>query len=56
MKYFSLYVRNNLDYFDFRNVAFGGIKDRNLKKTPFQKKFAMKDLGMCLPYVKRYFQ
>ena len=40
----------------FGNAAFGEIKDHSLKTTPVQNKsFAIEVLGMCLPYVKRYF-
>ena len=57
VKCFSLYSSNDLDSAVFRNAAFGEIKDHRLKKTPIQKKKMLFEvLGMCLPYIKRYFQ
>ena len=57
VKCFSLYSSNDLDSAVFRNAAFGEIKDHRLKKTTIQKKKMLFEvLGMCLPYIKRYFQ
>ena len=56
MKYFSLYGSNNSDFVVSMNSAFGEIKDHNLRMTGFEKTFAMEVLGLCLSYVKRYFQ
>ena len=56
MQCFSLYGSNNTDSAVFRNAAFGEIKDHSLRKKPIQKKNGIKVLGICLPYVKRYFQ
>ena len=56
MQCFSLYGSNNTDSAVFRNAAFGEIKDHSLRKKPIQKKNDIKVLGICLPYVKRYFQ
>ena len=57
VKCFSLYSSNDLDSAVFRNAAFGEIKDHRLKKTPIQKKKMLFEvLGMCLPYIKMYFQ
>ena len=57
VKCFSLYSSNDLDSAVFWNAAFGEIKDHRLKKTPIQKrKILFEVLGMCLPYIKRYFQ
>ena len=57
VKCFSLYSSNDLDSAVFWNAAFGEIKDHRLKKTPIQKKKMLFEvLGMCLPYIKRYFQ
>ena len=50
------YGSSNSDAAVFRNAAFGEFKDHSLKRTPFQKKFAVEVLGMQLPYIKRYFQ
>ena len=56
MKYVFLYGSNNSESVVFRNAGFEEIKDFSLRRTPFQKKFfAMKVLGMCLPYLKKYF-
>ena len=46
----------NSEYVVFNNVDLAEIKDHSLRLTPFQKKISMEDLGLCLPYVKRYFQ
>ena len=51
-----VYGSNNSHSVIFGNATFGEIKDHSLKTTPFQKKFAMEVLSLCLPYVKRYFQ
>ena len=56
MKCFFLYGSNNSDFVVFVNTALGEIKDHSLTMTPFEKKFAMEVLSLCLPYVKRYFQ
>ena len=56
MKCFSLYGSNNSDSVVFEKNGFAEIKDHSLRKEPFQKKFAVEVLGLCLPYVKRYFQ
>ena len=57
VKCFCLYGSNNLDSVVFGNVAFGEIKDHSLRTTPFQKKTLLWEiLGMCLPYVKKFFQ
>ena len=54
---FFLYRSNNSDSVVFGNNGFEEIKDHSLTRTPFQQKFfCMELLGMCLPYVKRYFQ
>ena len=56
MKCFLLYGSNNTYSVAFGNATFGEIKDHSLKTTPIQNKsFAMEVLGMCLPYVERYF-
>ena len=56
VKCFSLYGLNNSDSLVFGNATFGEIKNHNLKTRRFQKIFAMKVLGICLSYLKRYFQ
>ena len=56
VKCFSLCGSNNLDSVVYENAATGEVKDHSFKTTPFLKKIAMEILGMCLPYVKRYFQ
>ena len=56
VKCFLLYGSNNTYSVAFGNATFGEIKDHSLKTTPIQNKsFAMEVLGMCLPYVERYF-
>ena len=56
VKCFCLYGLNNSDSLVFGNSTFGEIKNHNLKTRRFQKIFAMKVLGICLSYLKRYFQ
>ena len=56
VRWVFLYGWNNSDSAVFGNATFGEIKDQSLRMTNFEKKFAMKVLGLCLPYVKRYFQ
>ena len=51
-----LYGWNNSDSAVFGNATFGEIKDHSLRMTNFEKKIAMEVLGLCLPYIKRYFQ
>ena len=52
-----LYGSNNSESVIFGNAAFRETKDHSLRTKSFQKiKFAMGVLGLCLPYVKRYFQ
>ena len=49
---------SNSDSVVFKNAGFGKIKDYSWKTTPLQKKkkIAMKVLGMCVPFIRRYFQ
>ena len=54
MKCFSLYGSNNSDSVVLGYADIAEIKDHSFRTTPFQKNFAIKVLGMCLPYVKRY--
>ena len=47
---------NNSDSVVFWNTALGDIKDHSLIMTRFEKKkIAVKVLGLCLLYIKRYF-
>ena len=47
---------SNISDFVFENVGFREIKDHSLRATLFEKSFLVwKVLGICLPYVKRYF-
>ena len=56
VKCFSLYGLNNSDSLVFGNATFGEIKNHSLRTRRFQKIFAMNVLGICLSYLKRYFQ
>ena len=56
VKLFFIYGTNNSDSVVVGKARFSEIKDHSLITTPFQKRFSVKVLGMCLPYVKRYFQ
>ena len=48
---------NNSDSVVFGNTALGDIKDHSLIMTRFEKKkIAVEVLGLCLLYIKRYFQ
>ena len=51
-----VYGSNNSDSAVFKNVGFGEIKDHSLRTTPLPKKICYRGLGICLTYVKRYFQ
>ena len=51
-----LYESNNLNSVVFENDGFAEIKDHSLRTTTFKTKLSMEVLGLCLPYVKRYFQ
>ena len=55
--YIFFYESINSDSVVFQNDSFAEIKDHSWRTTPFQeKKKSVKVLGLCLPYVKRYFQ
>ena len=56
MKCFSHYGSNNSNSAVFGNAILGKTKGHNLRTTPFLKTISMEVSGMCLPYVKRYFQ
>ena len=56
VKCFSFYDSNKSDSFVFKNATFREIKDYSLRTTPFLKKLATEVLGLCLPYIKSYFQ
>ena len=51
-----LYSSNNSDYVVLENVALEGIKNHSLTTTHSQTFSAQEVLGICLPYVKKYFQ
>ena len=56
VKCFSFHGSNKSDSVVFKNAAFREIEDHSLRTTPFQKNLAMEVLGLCLPYIKSYFQ
>ena len=56
VKWFFFYGSNKSDSVVFKNAAFREIKDHSLRTTPFKKNLAMEVLGLCLPYIKSYFQ